>query len=263
MTLMESNILDYMTGETKRDQILRVYEKVSLYPLIALGLLFVADYALPIILVVLPRPLNIAIDVSVGVIWTVFVLDYVFRFALSRRRLDFVKSNVIDLVAIVVPAFRPLRALRIVSVLLIATRRFGSGVRNRTTLYVTTIAFFVWFMAGLAITDAERNAPGSSIHNVLDGWWWAFTSLVPGGLDPLYPVTEQGRLIEAGVLIASLAVIGTVGASLAAWFIDRENASERELEFEEANSTVKLDELNRKIDGLLGEIDKLKRQGNL
>jgi voltage-gated potassium channel len=250
-----------MTGVNRRDSFLQTYEKYSLYPLISMGLLFVLAYALPIVNPQLPAYLLSILDTSVAVIWVAFIIDYLLRLSLSRNRMTFVKSNVIDLLAIVVPAFRPLRALRIISVVLIATRRFGKSVRHRTTLYVSTVAVFVWFMAGLAITDAERNAPGTTIHNVMDGWWWAFTSLVAGGVGPMYPVTDQGRIIEAGVFICGLAVIGTIGASLAAWFIDRGNTAEKELVSDEQQTNEKLDALHQKMDALITEISNMKKEG--
>ena len=235
-----------------------MYEKHSLYPLLGLGVVFVVCYSWPIIQPDLDPTLGAIVEWSIDVIWVVFVIDFVFRFILSRRRWQFIKSNWIDLIAIAVPAFRPLRALRIITVVLLGTRQFGKRVGNRTAIYVLIISAFIWFMAGLAVTDAERLEPGSTIHNVGQGWWWAFSALVVGSASQMYPVTEQGRLIEAGVFIAGLALLGTVSATLAAWFVDRDTKDKKQAaEVEDVHAT--LTQLSAKVDRLLeknAEMDK-------
>ncbi len=55
-------------------------------------------------------------------IWFVFVVDYVSRFVLSKKKWQFVKSNIFDLLAIIpfdsiFRAFRIFRALKILKVL--------------------------------------------------------------------------------------------------------------------------------------------------
>lgn len=235
-----------------RDTVLNRYERFSLYPLIGLGVIYVFCYALPIVQPDLPTLIHNISDDTLLAIWVIFIADYVFRLGLSRRRWEFVKSNIVDLVAIAVPAFRPLRALRIITIVLIATRRFGHSVRNQTTLYVIVIAVFVWLMAGLAITDAERDAAGATIHNVAQGWWWSFSSLMVGSSSVTYAVTDQGKLIEAGLFLASLALLGTISAALAAWFVDRDGAQMRREARQERQLAKRLGEIEAKLDAILG-----------
>lgn len=242
-----------MSVTLSRDTILSRYEKYSLYPLVGLGIVFIVCYALPIVQPDINPLIHTIAEDTLFAVWVIFIVDYVFRLAMTRRRWEFIKSNVVDLVAIVVPAFRPLRALRIITIVLIATRRFGHSVRNRTTLYVIVIAVFVWLMGGLAITDAERNAPGASIQNVNDGWWWSFTSLVVGGSGAHVPVTDQGKLIEAGLFLAGLALLGTISAALAAWFVDRDGAQMRREARAERQLSERLLDINAKLDLLLGD----------
>ena len=207
-----------------RDKIRDSWDKYSLWPLVSLGFIFIFAYAVPIIWPDANPDLLSACDTTLTVIWVVFISDYVGRLLLSRDRLEFVKSNVIDLLAILLPALRPLRALRIVSILTIATRRLGNSVRHRVSLYVTTLAIFTWFMAGLAMTDAERDVDGANITNAVDGWFWSFTGLVAGGNGPLYPVSDQGKMFEVVVFLAAFALVGTLSAIIVSWFIDASSA---------------------------------------
>jgi voltage-gated potassium channel len=233
-----------------RDRVSTSWEKYSLWPLLSLGVIFLFAYALPVISPDAPADLLDTCDVATRVIWVLFIADYVFRFALSNDRKRFFKSNLIDLLAIALPALRPLRALRIISVLLIATRRLGHNVRHRVTLYVASLAVFTWFMAGLAITDAERGAPGANIENVVNGWYWAFTTLAAGGSGPYFPVTDQGMLIQVVVVLAALALVGTLSAIIVSWFVDESGKSSESLK-EIESLRGELSTLSKKLDEIL------------
>ncbi len=50
------------------------------------------------------------------------------------------------------------------------------------------------------------------------------------GYGDRYPTTTEGRLIAVGLMLAGIALLGTVTATLASWLIDRvrdENAADR------------------------------------
>ena len=41
------------------------------------------------------------------------------------------------------------------------------------------------------------------------------------GYGDLYPVTGTGRIIASGLMIAGIALVGSVTATLASWFVER------------------------------------------
>lgn len=77
------------------------------------------------------------------------------------------------------------------------------------------------FCASLAVLDAERGRPGAIIVSFGDAVWWAVTTVTTVGYGDLYPVTTEGRLIAVGLMVAGIALIGVVTASVATWLIDR------------------------------------------
>jgi voltage-gated potassium channel len=83
---------------------------------------------------------------------------------------------------------------------------------------VVTLAFATWFVAGLAVTEAERHIEGSNIQGVGDGWWWAITTMATVGYGDTFPISTQGRIVGTALMIMGVALLGTITASIASNF---------------------------------------------
>jgi voltage-gated potassium channel len=136
------------------------------------------------------------------------------------RRL-ILRSSVVDLIVIVLPFLRPLRVLRLVTLLGVLNRRVASSLRGQIAVYVTGATSLVIFCAALAVLDAERGRPGANITTFGDAVWWATTTVTTVGYGDRYPTTGQGRLIAGLLMIGGIALLGVVTASLASWLLDR------------------------------------------
>jgi voltage-gated potassium channel len=92
----------------------------------------------------------------------------------------------------------------------------------------------VTFVASLAVLDAERDAPDASITTFGDAVWWTITTISTVGYGDRYPITLEGRLVAATLMVAGIALLGVVTGSIASWFVEtlrRSSAGvERELE---------------------------------
>jgi hypothetical protein len=66
--------------------------------------------------------------------------------------------------------------------------------------------------------DAERDAPDASIAIMGDALWWAITTV---GYGDRYPTTTTGRAIAVELMMAGIALLGVVTATLASWLVDR------------------------------------------
>jgi len=204
-----------------KDALRRRYEEISQWPLIGLAVLFVAAYAWGVLHPDLPGWLLATLRVVTVVAWPVFLADYVLRLLLAEHRWQFVRSNWIDGVAVLLPLLRPLRVLSLIRVARVLDRRLTTSLHGRVAAYVTLTASLVVFMASLAELDAERDAPEATITTFGDALWWALTTITTVGYGDRYPVTGQGRLVAVLLMVGGIALLGTVTAAVASWFVGR------------------------------------------
>jgi len=210
-------VLPTMTEDPRR----RRWEEGADWPLTITAVVFLLAYAAPILRPDLISPWPTVCELVTWAAWSLFVVDYVARLALSRDRGAFVRSNLFDLAVVALPLLRPLRLLRLVTLLSILNRNVGGSMRGRVAVYVAGATSLVLFIASLAVLDAERGAKGASITTFGDAAWWAMTTVTTVGYGDRYPITAQGRFIAGGLMLAGIALLGIVTASLASWLIDK------------------------------------------
>ena len=244
----------------KRQQLEQKWDRVTGVPLLILAFVFLAFYATPIINPDLDPKVVAFLDVSQTVIWALFVIDFVGRFTLAEKKVPFLKRNVIELIAVVLPFFRPLRALRLLSVATIGFRRFGGKLRNRVTFYVFGAAFMLWFITGLAVTEAERGVDGANIANVWQGWWWSFITMATVGYGDKFPVSAEGQWVAVIIVLTGIALLGTISAFLASWFIDNIEKVETEILDDSEKTKETISELLVEVKALRKEVQKLSKQ---
>ena len=73
------------------------------------------------------------------------------------------------------------------------------------------------YVGSLAELDVERNAPGTTITDFGKAIWWAFVTTTTVGYGDMSPVTWQGKCIAVGLMIAGIALISVITATLASW----------------------------------------------
>jgi hypothetical protein len=67
----------------------------------------------------------------------------------------------------------------------------------------------------------ERNAQGADIHSYATAVYWITAQLLTYGSSLSDPVTHGGRILEIMMDVYGLVVIGTLTASIGAYFIGR------------------------------------------
>jgi voltage-gated potassium channel len=220
-----------------RDQQEARWEKATATPLLILALVFLFDYAMPIINPNLEPEFLLFLEISNAVIWLVFAVDLAGRFILAEHKKPFIKRNIIMIISVVFPF---LRLLRLISVLTMGLSRYGGSTRNKFGFYVLGGSLLLWFITGLAVTQAERGMEGSNISDVGDGWWWSLITLATVGYGDRFPVTPEGRFIGAVIVITGIALLGTISAFLASFLMDPSGKRDAEIlkDSEKANATI-------------------------
>lgn len=200
---------------------LALWERRTGLPLTLLAVAFLMGYAWPILDTNLPSQWETALGTFGAVIWSVFVADYVIRVALAEQKRRWVRQHLFDLAVILLPMLRPLRALRVLTILGFLNRQTGAAFRGRVIAYVIGATAMVVFIAALAELDAERRGPDPNITTFPDALWWAATTITTVGYGDRYPTTGEGRLVGLGLMLAGIALLGVVTASFASWFLEK------------------------------------------
>jgi voltage-gated potassium channel len=240
-----------MTGE-KMKRAINWWTKLSPTFLQVLGVIFLAGYAWPIINPNLSPALHSLCNWTLFVIWVFFAFDYFARLSIADDKRLFVRKNLLDLAAVALPFLPLLRAIRALAAVTVLSRRNRGSRSQQVTTSVVTLAFATWFVAGLAVTEAERHVDGANIQGVGDGWWWAITTMATVGYGDTYPVSPQGRIVGMSLMIMGVALLGTITASIASNF----NMTNNEDLADEKSSASEVDDLKKRVAELEGKLEK-------
>ena len=198
----------------------RRWHQIMDVPLTIAAAVFLAAYAWEVIADLSGTPMLIA-EIIIAATWVVFVIDYLVNLFTAERRWHWFSRHLFDLIVVVLPMLRPLRLLRLVTLLSALQRHAGSAVRGSVLIYAVGASLLLVFVSGLAILDIERGAADTQISSLGDAIWWAFVTITTVGYGDIYPATALGRVIAAGVMVAGIALLGVVTATLASWIVDR------------------------------------------
>jgi voltage-gated potassium channel len=146
-------------------------------------------------------------------IWLAFAVDYGVRLSLSPERWPFVRTHKLDLLMVALPMLRMLRVVLLLrkSFRSIPTERIAGSLISIVVGVVVIGAFLEW--------RVEYNAPGANITTLGLALWWAIVTTTTVGYGDTYPVTTAGRLIGSVIMVVGIGLIGTVSATVAAWFV--------------------------------------------
>ncbi|WBB73911.1 potassium channel family protein [Micromonospora sp. WMMD1128] len=215
-----------MQGEAdKRADRSSTWERFTAVPLTVLSVVFLGVYAAPILHTGLPQVWRDACAVTSVVIWLLFWGDMLVRLKLATDRRRFLRTHLFDLVVLVLPMLRPLRAVRLIMVVLTISRRTEVWARGRLAVYVATTTVLLVLVSALAVLDAERSGPDANIASFGDALWWATVTITTVGYGDYYPVTTMGRFVALGLMIGGIGLIGFVTGSLATWIVERVSAA--------------------------------------
>lgn len=208
-----------------------------------------------------------AVQTAGMVIWGVFVLEFLLRFALAPRKLVFLGHNLITLIALVVPAFRLLRVARVLRFARFArgatlVRVVGGANRSMNALrrsmgrrgfgYVMVLSLVICLLGAIGMRAFEASGPsGDDFDSYGDALWWTAMILTTMG-SQAWPATAEGRILALLLSIYAFAVFGYVAAALASFFVGKDQQ-------DTSLSRAELRELTRQIEALRKQVDALRR----
>jgi voltage-gated potassium channel len=197
------------------------WEKRAEIPLLLLAVAFLVAYAWPILDPRLDQDLHSFFKAVSWTVWGAFAVDLLIRLALAEQRGRYALSRWYDIALVALPLLRPLRLLRLLALVRVLDRSVGDNFAGRAVVYVAGAAIASAGLGALAVLDAERGAQDANITSFGDALWWAATTVTTVGYGDRFPVTTEGRLIAVVLMFVGIGLVGTVTASVAAWFVSR------------------------------------------
>ena len=160
------------------------------------------------------------LDGAIWVLWALFFVDYFITLMTAENRSRWFIRNLHELAILVLPFLRPLRLLRVITLVRVINKAAGAALRGKIIFYVTGSSILLIYTGALAVLDAEKNEPGANITTMGDALWWALTTITTVGYGDHYPVTDIGHLVAAGLMLGGIAVLSVVTASVASWLVE-------------------------------------------
>lgn len=233
------------------------YRDLAEWPLMGTALVFLAAYAWQVVGRVEGSGAG-WLETVMWLTWGIFALDYAANLWLAEDRRRWFLWNLHELLIVALPFFRPLRLLRLVTLLSVLHRTVGETLRGRVVTYVAGSAALLVFVGALAVLDVEQSAPDAKILTFGDAVWWAVTTITTVGYGDMYPVTPIGRMVAAALMMSGIAVLGVVTASIASWLVQRvEESTEAAAESAEEPVRAELADLVSEIAALRRELAEL------
>jgi voltage-gated potassium channel len=220
----------------EREEILETLEDWFETPLLILGLIWLALLVIEFIWGLSPF-----LETVSNVIWIIFVVDFVVKFTLAPRKLEYLKNNWLTVIALLLPALRifrifrvvrvaqaarfarGLRLVRVITTLNRGMRALGASMERRGFGYVIALTAIV-LAAGAAGMYAFESESEGGLRNYGESLWWTAMLLTSIGSD-YFPKTSEGRILCLLLAIYGFCIFGYVTATLATFFVERDAGS--------------------------------------
>lgn len=140
-------------------------------------------------------------------------------------------------------ALQWIRALRVSTVL---WRALMIERRRSASLASIVVAFWLLIGGSIAILQFEQ-VPGANILTAEDALWWALSTMTTVGYGDRFPVTTEGRMIAAVLMITGVGLFGVLSGTIAGWFLASESTSHAD---RDAKIAAELASLREAVDKL-------------
>ena len=233
------------------------WRRLAEWPLLVASVAFLVAFSIEVI-ENLPDSRSAVFNWVIWGTWALFIVDYLVNLVLAERRARWFLVNLYQVPILLLPALRPLRLLRLITLLGFMQRFAGSALRGRILAYVLGSAVLLTYVGALAVLDAEQNVTGSNIRTIGNAVWWALVTITTVGYGDFYPITLVGRIVAVALMVGGIAILGVVTATLASWLIEQVGQRAAvEAELTEEPMRAELAEMNLKIDHLTGLLENL------
>src|SRR5690606_29792839 len=185
-------------------------------------------------------------------IWIIFIVDFIIKFSLAPTKGSFLKSNVLTIISLAVPAFRVFRIFRILRILKISRsfrlikiigslnrgmRALSITMKRRAFGYVLVLTLIVIFAGAAGMYAFEKNSQ-NGLENYGAALWWTTMIITTLGSD-FWPQTLEGRILCIILSLFAFAVFGYITATIATFFIGQDTEESEAAGINELRKEIK------------------------
>jgi voltage-gated potassium channel len=190
----------------------------------------------------------------------VFFLDFLITLKRSSNRVRYLLTwGWLDLLSSipVIDSLRWGRASRVLRILRVLRGIKATKILSEFILYRRAqSAFFAALLVSVLLVVLSASAvlqfetsPEANIRTPEDAVWWAVVTVTTVGYGDKFPLSSEGRLIAALLMIAGVGLFGTFSGFVASWFLESPTHQTTEL--------LALEALNRQLAELREEVRRL------
>jgi voltage-gated potassium channel len=210
-------------------------------------------------------------------IWAIFTLEFVILYYYARDKRTYVRQSWLS-IAIVIVSFpvlpyllqlarlvrlirliRLVRLLRLAGATSIGLRALQRIFGRQGVLFVGTASIILVLAGGAALALLEPEVTDGGVGT---GIWWALVTATTVGYGDVAPETVAGRAVGVMLMFLGIGIVGTLAASIAAYFIDPDESEELA---ELRKRVAELEDLNDRLDRIevqQSRIEDLVRNGS-
>ncbi|RYD83044.1 MAG: potassium channel protein [Sphingobacteriales bacterium] len=227
-------------------------------PMIFLGFVW-----LVLLIVELLWGLNQLLEGLSTVIWIIFIVDFIIKLILAPDKIKFLKSNIITLISLVIPAlrvfriaraFRVVRSFRLVKVvgsINRGMRSLAATMQRRAFGYVFVLTLIVICLGAAGMMGFEKDA-NAGFSNYGESLWWTAMLLTSLGSE-FWPKTPEGKALCFLLALYGFAVFGYFTATLASFFMGQDASDKKG----ELAGTKQLNTLQQELTALRRQMELL------
>ena len=199
-------------------------------------------------------------------LWGVFVVDYGWRFFLSKGKWRFIIENIFDLLAIlplnaIFTVFRLgrifrlarltkllklTRLLRIVGLTGKLEKKVSKLLQTNGLIYILYVNIFIVLVGSSILSVVEEKSFSDSL-------WWALVTVTTVGYGDIVPVSLFGKWIAVLLMLVGIGTIGMLTSALTNFFV-KDNPDEQikldKLQDELSSQRILIEKQSEKIEEL-------------
>ena len=177
----------------------------------------------------------IAIYIFDLIVVVILITDFYFRMKESKQGIKFLIKHCYEIPAMI-PLFvfgllesqsmfnvglRGIRLIRLFRLINLFSRTsYILGQTNNRIIYTIVFSIMAVSIGAIAMYMVEGNAQGTKITNLADAFWWAIVTVTTVGYGDVYPITSEGRVIAALLMIVGIAILGILISTLGAGLVE-------------------------------------------